>query len=172
MRYAVFKASGLSATHARKLFGFQNILKQAEDVEEALKQCQLIRDSIDKLANIQEKSLLLSLGIPVPFDSEESDDELSDSDDCVPDSGVSHDGSDQALPSLLEVVKKSNFNWFQLMEVWTLHYGQEILAEELYKRTKLLDLSSQERQLLRVSYEAFTACEQCEQEACRFTKRI
>ena len=42
------------------------------------------------------KSLLISLGIPVPSDSEESDDESSDSDDCVPDSDVSH-GGDQAL---------------------------------------------------------------------------
>ena len=52
---------------------------------------------------------LVSLGIPVPSDSEESDDELSDSDDCVPDSDVSHDGGDQALPSLLEIVKKKQF---------------------------------------------------------------
>ena len=47
-------------------------------MEEALKQCQFIRDSIDKLASIQEKSLLISLGIPVQSDSEESDDESSD----------------------------------------------------------------------------------------------
>lgn len=37
MRYAVFKASGFSATHARKQFGFQNISKQVKDVEDALK---------------------------------------------------------------------------------------------------------------------------------------
>ena len=70
MRYAVFKASGFSATHARKQFGFQNISKQAKDVEDALKQCQFIRDSIEKLMSIQEKFLLLSLGIPVQSDSE------------------------------------------------------------------------------------------------------
>ena len=68
MRYAVFKASGLSATHARKQFGFQDISRQVKDVEETFKQCQSIRDSIDKLANIQEISLLISLGIPVPSD--------------------------------------------------------------------------------------------------------
>jgi hypothetical protein len=161
MRYTVFKVSGLSATNARKQFGFQNISKQ---VKEALKQCQVIRDSIDKLANIQEKSLLLSLGIPVPSDSEESDDELSDGDDCVPDSDVPRDGGDLALPSLLEIVKKSNFNWFQIMEVVTVQYQEEIVVEQLYKRMELLDLSNQERQLLNVSYEAFTASEQCEQD--------
>ena len=133
IRYAVFKASGLSATHARKQFGFQDISRQVKDVEEALKQCQSIRDSIDKLANIQEKSLLVSLGIPVPSDGEESDDESSDSDDCVPDSDVSH-GGDQALPSLLEIVKKSNFNWFQIMEVVTVQYQEEIVAEQLHKK--------------------------------------
>ena len=59
MRYAMFKASGLSATHARKQFGFQDISRQVKDVEEAFKQCQSIRDSINKLANIQEISLLI-----------------------------------------------------------------------------------------------------------------
>ena len=34
---------------------------------------------------------------------------------------------------------------------------QDILSEQLYKRMELLDLSSQEKQLLNVSYEAFTA---------------
>lgn len=166
MRYAMFKAFGLSATHARKQFGFQNISKQVKDVEEALKQYQVIRDSIGKLANIQEKSLLISLGIPVPSDSEESDDESSDSDDFILDSDVSRDG-DQALPSLLKIVKKSNFNWFQIMEVVTVQYREEIVAEKLYERMELLDLSNQKWQLLSVSYEAFTASEQCEQDRNR-----
>ena len=170
MRYALFKASGFSATHARKQFGFQNISKQVKDVEDVLKQCQFIRNSIDKLVSIQERSLLISLGIPVQSDSEESDDESSDDlsdNDCVPDSDVSHSGDDQTLPSLLEIVKKSNFNWFQIMEDMTVQHGKEVVTEQLYNKMELLDLSSKERQLLSVSYEAFTASEQCEQDQNR-----
>ena len=135
-----------------------------------MKQCQFIRDSIDKLASIQEKSLLISLGIPVQSDSEESDDESSDDssvNDFVPDSDVSHNGDDQTLPSLLEIVKKSNFNWFQIMEDVTVQHGKEVVTEQLYKKMELLDLLSKERQLLSVSYEAFTASEQCEQDQNR-----
>ena len=170
MRCNVFKASGLSATHARKQFGFQDISRQVKDVE-AFKQCQSIRDSIDKLENIQERSLPTSLGIPVSSDSEESDDELSDSDNCITDSDVSRDSGDQALPSLLEIVMKSNFNLFQIIEVMTVQY-QEIVAELLYKKWELLDLSNQKRQLLNVFYEAFTASEHCEQDRNQLTDSL
>ena len=50
---------------------------------------------------------------------------------------MSHDGGDQALPSLLEIVKKSNFNWFQIMEVVTVQYQEEIIAELLYKKNRV-----------------------------------
>ena len=162
LRYAVFKASGLSATQAHKRFGFQSITKHAKNVEEALERCQFIRNSIDKLANVREKSLLISLGIPVQSDSEESDEESNDDyADSMDDSGNT---SNRALSPLLEIVKKSNFNWFEIMEVLTVQCGEEIESEQLHEKTGALKLSNKERQLLNVSYEAFTVSEQCEKE--------
>ena len=159
------------ASQAQKQFGFQQISKNAKSVREALEQCQSIRSSIDKLANIQEKSLLISLGIPVESDSEDSDDKTSDSDDGIAD--PESDMSDsQTLPSLLEIVKKSNYNMFEIMESLAVQCGEEVLAETVYEKIGGLDLISQDRQLLTVSYEAFIANEQCEQERNRIADSL
>ena len=163
LRYAVFKASGLSATQARKHFGFQNITKHTKNVEEALERCQSIRNSIEKLANIQEKSLLISLGIPVQSDTEESDEESNDSADSLSDAEVCPTGCEKTLPCLLEIIKKSNFNWFEIMEVLTVQH-RDVESEQLKEEIGALELTNKEKQLLNVSYEAFTASEQCERD--------
>ena len=58
------------------------------------------------------------------------------------------------------------------MEVVTVQYQEETVAELLYKKMELLDLSNQESQLLNVSYEAFTASEQCEQDRNRLADSL
>ena len=60
IRYAVYKASGLSATQARKQFGFENMSERYDRVEEALKEVQSIRECVESLSNTQEQAILKS----------------------------------------------------------------------------------------------------------------
>ena len=109
IRYAVYKASGLSATQARKHFGFQNMPERCKQVEEALKEAQTIRECIESLSYCQEHAMLKSFGIQVS-DSDESSDEESESPSCLSPSF--------SLPSdekLLQILTDSQFNWFELV---------------------------------------------------------
>ena len=58
LRYVAYKASGLSASQARKHFGFQNISQLENEVKNnMLDKCLRIRQSIENLANIRERSV-------------------------------------------------------------------------------------------------------------------
>ena len=47
--YGFFKSSGMSATQARKNFGFENMTRRSENVEQAIEHAKYIRTSIEKL---------------------------------------------------------------------------------------------------------------------------
>ena len=79
IRYSVFKASGLSSTAARKSFGFEKMNDRSRLVESVLEEARCIREAVEDLARVQDKSLLQSLGIYIPDSTSESD---SDN-DCV-----------------------------------------------------------------------------------------
>ena len=56
LRYAVFKASGLTQTQTRKKYGFENMNRTAENVENVISEVQGIREAIDSLATIEESA--------------------------------------------------------------------------------------------------------------------
>ena len=125
VRYAVFRASGVSATQARKQFGFEKMLERSKRVEACIDHAQYIRKSIDQLAMSKERSVLLSLGInPDPSDSSdvESTDVSTDEDDYS--SGFDRSQSQLqacsrdcqiSLAQLSEIVKQSECNWFEVV---------------------------------------------------------
>ena len=77
--YAVAAASGESNTKLRSIYGFEDIQRRKQRVENALREAREIRQAVDSIANIQEKAVLSSFGIQV--DSDDSDeDEESESD--------------------------------------------------------------------------------------------
>lgn len=49
VRYAFFKSFGMSATQARKIFGFENVTRRSKNVEQAIEHAKYIRTSIEKL---------------------------------------------------------------------------------------------------------------------------
>ena len=69
LTYAVYKASGLNATAARKQFGIENIAQRAMSVEESLQEAQNAQECIDSLCQTQDESLLRSFGILVETSS-------------------------------------------------------------------------------------------------------
>lgn len=75
LRYAFFKASGVSATEAQRKFGFDSMLKHSNKVEEAITEAMRIREAIDDMARIKDKALLAKFG------TTESDEDTSSSDD-------------------------------------------------------------------------------------------
>ena len=81
LRYAIFKASGVSQTEARRRFGFESMSKCANKVEQVLKETERVREAIDDIAQTQDKAILESIGIPCEMSSEDKSDK-SDTEEC------------------------------------------------------------------------------------------
>ena len=114
LSYAVFKASGMSASRARKHFGLENIAHRATNVDKAICEAKAIRKCIDSLATTQEVALLQSYGIPYenPDSDISSEGEHSDED-------LSTEHASLELPPLEKIsvmLKESLFNWFDVVE--------------------------------------------------------
>ena len=82
IRYAVFKASNITATQARRLYGFENMKDRICNVELVLTETQEKRDAIDEVVKIRKKELQISHGIFPDCDTYDS--LRSSSDEDVP----------------------------------------------------------------------------------------
>ena len=78
--YAVAATSGQSNTKLRSIYGFEDIQRRKERVENALREAREIREAVDSIASIQEKAVLSSFGIQVDSDDSDDDDEESETD--------------------------------------------------------------------------------------------
>ena len=81
LKHVTAKASGLSDTKAKKIYGFTGVHKREQKVEEAIKESLAIRQAIEKIANLKDKALLSSLGFQVSSESEPSESESESEDD-------------------------------------------------------------------------------------------
>ena len=63
LRYAVYRASGLTSTAARRYFGFEDMKDPAKCVEDCLHDALLLREAVKDLSHTQEKAVLRTLGI-------------------------------------------------------------------------------------------------------------
>ena len=160
IRYAVYKASGISATQARKKFGFENMSERCCRVEEALKDAQAIRECIESLSSTQEHAMLESFGIHDSPSGSSSDTEDSS------ESGEAMQGISVSLPSdgeLLQILTESEFNWFEftcrVSEYCKCDPEDEVhlvnALENVFHRLTVSDMSKSQEQLLYQSHEAF-----------------
>ena len=62
IRYTAFAVSGLSATGARKHFGFDRITERAQQVENAVEEAKAIRSAVESISKILEKTALAQFG--------------------------------------------------------------------------------------------------------------
>ena len=117
IRYTAWKASGLSATAARKHFGLDGMTSRAIQVENALEESRAIREAIDGMVRVQEKSTFETMGF-VFSDTSSSDSESE------PDPSFSSGESDvpsaapltePTQPKLISLLRSSSFNWFELV---------------------------------------------------------
>ena len=70
LRYAVFKASGMTPTQARQMYGFEHMAQKAKKVENCISEAQKIREAIETLTTIENTAFLATLGI-LPDDRDE-----------------------------------------------------------------------------------------------------
>ena len=170
LRYSVCKASGLSSTAARKVFGFQGMTERSHRVEQAIDNAKRICEAIDSMARTKDKAILLSMGVDVCLsDSEDSEDSETDCGPSVDSLLLSRDvPSDESflnLPQFSEmetVLKACEHNWFCVVEYVECKCGLEYSSpsvkdhlQNFYTHT-LNVCSPSETTRLKQSFDAFT----------------
>ena len=69
LRVALVKAAGMSATEARRHYGFEGMRQRSVNVDIYISETQKIREKVEDLAETQDKALLMTYGIVDPSDS-------------------------------------------------------------------------------------------------------
>ena len=150
IRYAVYKASGMSQTD-----GFENTSERADKVEQALKEADTIREAIDDIARSQGRALLESFGITSQQSSEE------DSDVSDEGSGICHSPSNIPFDLLKMALERSKFNCFECFEELESQCSRDIVAkvtETLLDVLPDLNLNKEQEKLVVNSYQAPPSC--------------
>lgn len=160
IKYTMFKASGLSSTQIRKQYGFEGMIRRSKKVEGAIMHSKHIRESIERLARIEKKAVLRSMGVHISDTDSSSDESTDDSDDdvtCHRNENLSMVNHSTDPATVIEAVRKSLFNYFEIVEHYPIAYSSllEIVTPEL---------SKEELQQLQVSYEAFCIDSQLDDE--------
>ena len=75
VRYAIYKASGMTPIAIRRAFGFENMKLRETKIEEAVYEIQKIHETIFNLAAVEDEALLMRFGIQVQADSSSDDSE-------------------------------------------------------------------------------------------------
>lgn len=178
VRYALYKASGMSQTAVRRTYGFENMQARGESVEAAILEIQCIRQAIADLASLEDEALLTSLGVPILAES--SSDESDEDEPLSPHDLESLSWSPDAdhSVSLAEPAQQPtgihphqnvlgdediklrlsqcDYNWFEFVEQLPVSTDAEILFNEISK----LELSSQALQLIEQSHLAYLVAEE------------
>ena len=176
IRYALFKASGMTQTQARREFGFENMDDRAIEVEACLHEAQKIREAIDDLASIQDKALLATFGVLSDSDdplstsdegeidtSEDFPNTLKDSETATPDNSTNTLNSIVSVEEFKSLLTASKYNWFEVVEIIEQSLDDSLkdqvpsYLDILIKEPSSLSLSEGEWQLLLQSKEAFDA---------------
>ena len=163
IKYATFRASGISKTSASKHFGFQNLSERCTKVEESIQEAERIRQCIGSLSQVQEQTFLQSLGFNVSNNSDSSDeDEATDAvvDEPMEDAGPTDTLFDMSVEELIEILQTSHFNWFEVVSTvleTNDHVQEQNLIDHLENLIPELEdkLDDSEMTLLEQSHQAF-----------------
>lgn len=157
MRYAIYKSSAMSATQCRRNYGFENITSRADRVEDAIRTVRDIRETIEEVANVQDKSIMATFGL--------STENINSSDDSCDEEEAYETAIVTPFTEVTDICKctlmKSNFNWFQSVEYVeeNIDKGDEILSG-VRMNLSLFGFTKSQQELVIQSYEAFKACRQ------------
>lgn len=160
IRYSVMKSSGITATRARRQFGFDRMKERCERVEECIEAACKIREDIDQLSQLQDHSLLIAMGLKeMPADSE-TDSESDVNDEAVAQITVPTEN----LPTfdmLMMKLKDGEYNWFVLSDVLQEYNNSEIQIEQhldaFYSYVMERPLSAEQKSKIATSKSAYCA---------------
>lgn len=177
LKFVAIKAGGLSSTRSERVHGFRMHSERQKKVLDAMEHAEMIKESVENIAKIQDKALVRSLG----FSVSESEDEMktssseSDSDDQTNSSAdvntctVSgkHANDNSALndtmsdEKLLEMLINNDCNWFQFVMVLrdTMNDTPDDAFNEVMgkfgERLPSLHLTEHERMVIEQSRQAY-----------------
>lgn len=161
VKYTVYKASAITPTQARRLFGMDCMKTRSLKVETAIEEAREIRAAYDDLANCQEQPLLDCYGIAEsnivdqPYNSESSDGECEEF--LFPIDTI------ESLPDeqMLVLLQNCNCNWFEFVEQLEQAEITDALASEkfFFKLPDLHKLSNEDLELVMQSHDAYVAAE-------------
>ena len=72
IRYTALVASGVSATSARRMFGFERVPERVTCMDDAIAEAEAIRSAYDRVAKVQEKVTLAQFGVTYEDDTDSS----------------------------------------------------------------------------------------------------
>ena len=156
LKYTAFKSSGLSATAARKYYGFQDLKANEQKILSAIEEVKEIRSSVHEWAMIKDKAFLLAHNLPTSETSTSGSDEDSGSEEPTPLSSTEF----SSLP-LQAILTASKSNFFQVAEDVERHIKRTLSSEESDKLFQHVESLREEEvpgvslALLQESYRAF-----------------
>jgi hypothetical protein len=172
LRCVIVKASSLSTTQARKIYGFHDMDKRIKNMNEAAAEAQSIKECVEKMCRIKDKALLRSFGVDSEGSSSESDSESeSDSDtqgekcadmnktllSCAPEQSLSVLSPQQCL----DLLRLCNLNWFEFVKrVQDMFNGTETDAIEdvlsnFKENLSSFDISLEDERIIDQSHKAY-----------------
>ena len=116
IRYTTVAAAGLSASGARKHYGFNGFNKRVELVENALQEAEAIHAAFESVAHVQEAATLSLFGIESTRESDSSSSEDDTADiDKLP-QPESHTGVVFSREEILSLLISGSWNWYELVQ--------------------------------------------------------
>ena len=159
LRVAIFKASEISASKARKKYGFERMGERTAVVEASLMEAQKIREAVEDLAQTQDKAVMKAYGIVDLVDSSDSCSE-SDQEKEPPQDEITPLSADM-LSTLTSILIQSLFNWFEFQEksLNVLEGGNKQLLSQFCKNISQCGFEEHELDLIKQSHDAYFASE-------------
>ena len=159
MRYVAWKASGISATSARKQFGFDST---GEKIHACIQEIEDITKDVEEICKVKETAMLTSLGLISSSDDESepcsdgSESELESPSPATPPPSIPDDDT------LVKFLQSCNGNWFQFVSEIEDNYSvaDRTVLEDMYDRL-LPKFSSEEEELIIQSHSAYLQVHNC-----------
>ena len=165
LRYAVYQSPGLSASGARRLYGWDEMSRRSELVETCIQECNEIREAIADVSSVQEVCAERLLGVLESDSGSSTESELDSMSTC---SDQSEQNVSAFFPHKTELdsfLISSGFNWFQLVEnVYEkckcdeVNHEIEEKLEKYFSRLSCDQFTCEQFRLIQQSHDAMKAC--------------
>ncbi len=145
LRYTAFISGNYTQTSARRTLGLESMNRRVLKVENSIEEAKAIRESIEQMALDEVRSI-----IPLHDSDPDSDTELT----------ITPEITSDVEQHLLDVLKISNFNWFEFVCQIKAAQFETSPVKVFYSNLRNFGLSEREVNLTEQSHSAFEKDEQ------------